>query len=207
MVREAARRGLIAGLLAAAAVPAVAEDLCATLRIPAGLDLDCMADASAGPGAVAIGPTGDALFAPLSRMTLRELDAAGADAEAFNAPERWLRARTRLDLAGVGRDLESGLLGPDSPFAGEAGRSAISGLVGLLESLDRLVDSACEAPRERRAGRWEVECRYALGGVTLLRELRLVRAGERVYAIELRSMNEQRLRHFQALANSFEPAG
>jgi hypothetical protein len=50
-----------------------------------------------------------------------------------------------------------------------------------------------------------MRCSFTPGGVGMLVHLRLVVQGERRWAITMRSANEQRLRHFEAIANSFGP--
>ena len=50
-----------------------------------------------------------------------------------------------------------------------------------------------------------MRCSYAADGLGLLVVLRLVAAGDRRWAITMRAANEQRLRHFEAIANSFQP--
>jgi hypothetical protein len=50
-----------------------------------------------------------------------------------------------------------------------------------------------------------MDCSFTGGGIGLLVQHRLVAAGDRRYAIGMRAANEQRLRHFEAIANSFAP--
>ncbi len=51
-----------------------------------------------------------------------------------------------------------------------------------------------------------MRCNYAADGLGLQVVLRLVAAGDRRWAITMRAANEQRLRHFEAIANSFQPS-
>jgi hypothetical protein len=50
-----------------------------------------------------------------------------------------------------------------------------------------------------------MECRYTAGGFGVYLDERLEIEGGRRYLVTMRTMNEQRLRHFQAIANSFKP--
>jgi hypothetical protein len=50
---------------------------------------------------------------------------------------------------------------------------------------------------------WRMECQWEVGPLRQDMELRLVeRDGER-YAVRIRAMNEHRMRHLVAIANSF----
>ena len=50
---------------------------------------------------------------------------------------------------------------------------------------------------------WEMGCEWEVGSLRQFMRFRLIeRDGER-YAIRIRTMNEQRLRHLVAIANSF----
>lgn len=184
---------------------ATAQDLCSKLVIPAELDLVCTASPNVPPGGVVIAPASGA-FAALSRMTVRALDRSGADDMAWSDPAAWLRRQMTLDtssyadaMAGLGDD-------PDSPFSGEAVRTAIDRLRSALAGVATLPLSACGAPvADERHHRWDMQCTYGTGGLGVSVDLRLVAEGERRWELTMRSANEQRLRHFRAIAGTFQP--
>lgn len=197
---------LAAGLgpAARAEAPADPPALCAALAIPAELGLVCEPQPGDQP-AVVVRPA-EGGFAALSRLTVRRLDRAlAADATAWSDPGAWLERQMTLDTAGFAAALRRLADDPDSPLAGEGARSAVDTLLGAVDALGRLALAACESPAPRRDGRHVMSCRFTAGGFGLLLDLQLVRSGEERWAIALRTMNEQRLRHFRALAGAFEP--
>ncbi|MEK0082306.1 hypothetical protein [Benzoatithermus flavus] len=208
MVREAARRclkpallSLLLGLLPAA--PSFAADLCARLTIPATLGLVCVAAPDTAPEAVAVEPV-DGAFAALSRMTVRPLD-RGGDPLAWSDPAAWLQQQMTLDTSRYA-DLLGGLAkDPDSPFAGPAAEQALERLKSALTGIGRLALGACDEPSETAPGRWDMRCGFTPAGLGLLVHLRLVAEGERRWAMTMRAANERRLRHFEAIANTFAP--
>jgi hypothetical protein len=178
--------------------------LCGGLTIPAALGLACTTAPDVAPDAVAVAPVGGA-FAALSRMTLRPLERSGEDGLAWTDPAAWLKRQMTLDtsryadlLGGIARD-------PDSPFAGPEAGTALEGLKGALSGLGRLPLEACAEPAAGTGGRWDMRCSFAPAGLGILMHLRLVAQGERRWAITMRAANEQRLRHFEAIANGFAP--
>lgn len=192
-------------LLQAAAAGAEAQEstaLCAALAIPEELALACEA-LPGGQNGILVRPR-EGGFAALSRMRLRKLDPA-ADALAWSDPAAWLERQMTLDTAGFAAALRKLVDDPDSPLAGEGARAAIDTLLGAIDRLGRLALQACESPQLRRDGRHVMSCRFAAGGFGLFLDLQLLRRGEERWAVQLRTMNEQRLRHFQALANAFAP--
>jgi hypothetical protein len=187
-------------LALAPAAPALAADLCAALEIPAALGLAC----TAAPEAVAVRPVKGA-FAALSRMTVRPLERSGDDALAWDDPAAWLRRQMTLDTSSYA-DLLAGITDdPDSPFAGPEASEALQSFKKALSGVGRLALSACGEPTETVPGRWDMSCSFAPGGVGVRMHLRLVAQGEQRWAITMRAANEQRLRHFEAIANSFAP--
>lgn len=205
MTGPAALLGLL--LLAAtpgAAGPADPAALCAALAIPEELGLVCE-PVPGGPPAVTVRPSGGG-FSALSRLSVRRLDPEStADALAWSDPGAWLERQMTLDTAGFAAALRRLADDPDSPLAGEGTRTAVETLLGAVDRLGRLALAACESPALRRDGRHVMSCRFTAGGFGLLLDLQLLRSGEERWAIALRTMNEQRLRHFQALAGAFAP--
>ena len=196
-------RRLTAGLLPfllLAAAPAAAQDLCARLTVPPELGLTCTTVADE----VAITPATGA-FAALSRMTLRRLERGGADAAAWSDPGGWLRSQMRIDLSALEDAVGAMAQDPDSPFADGQATAALEGLKGALARLTTLALAACEQPQPDGADEWRLRCNYTADGLGLLVALRLVAKGDARWAIVMRAANEQRLRHFGAIANSFQP--
>lgn len=200
--------GLLAALASvgdtAAQRPVDAAALCAALSIPTELGLLCEPAEGEAVGVV-VRPQGSG-FAALSRLTLRRLDReAAADALAWSDPAAWLERQMTLDTAGFATALRRLVEDPDSPFAGETTRGAVDMLLGAVDRLGKLALAGCESPQLRRDGRHVMSCRFSAGGFGLLLELQLLRNGDERWALALRTMNEQRLRHFQALAGAFRP--
>lgn len=207
--RGSAGPAALVGLLLLAATPGAAGPadpaaLCAALAIPEELGLLCE-PAPGGQPAVTVRPSAGG-FAALSRLSVRRLEPErSADALAWSDPGAWLERQMTLDTAGFAAALRRLADDPDSPLAGEGTRSAVETLLGAVDRLGRLALAACESPALRRDGRHVMSCRFTAGGFGLLLELQLLRSGEERWAIALRTMNEQRLRHFQALAGAFAP--
>jgi hypothetical protein len=181
---------------------AAAENLCERVVIPDELGLAC-SPVGIVSGEVQIQPT-DSDFAGLSRMTIRALD-RDADALAWEQPDTWLREQVTVNTTGVGSSLRGLAENPDSPFAGDTAQGAVGSVLGLLNQLGRLPLSACEEPTKRGEDFWSMACRYTAGGFGVHLVERLEVNGDRRYAMTMRTMNEQRLRHFEAIANSFDP--
>ena len=89
-------------LLLALASPSQAQDLCGQLIIPRQLGLACAS--AAEPGTVEVTPVAGT-FALLSRLTVRPLERAGADAEAWTDPSGWLRAQMTPDTSRLSESL------------------------------------------------------------------------------------------------------
>jgi hypothetical protein len=204
MVGKAARSRLTGALaiLLLGSMAARAEDLCGTVTIPPEIGLAC---APAAEGSASITPQ-DGSFAALSRMTVRPLARAGADAEAWTDPPSWLRSQMTPDLASVSDLLAPLAEDPDSPFAGGQATTALDALRRALGGLSSLPLSACDEPTPMGADEWRMRCDFAKDGLGLYVALRLVAQGERRWSIVMRTANEQRLRHFEAIANSFHPS-
>lgn len=94
---------------------------------------------------------------------------------------------------------------PDSPFASEGIREALEALAVGLDKLGKLALAGCRAPRRLASGQQVLRCRFGSGVLALHVQVRLVAAGDRRYAMNIRTLSERRLRHFEAIANSFRP--
>ena len=193
-------RAAVLPVLLLAATPAAALDLCARLGMPPELGLTCTTVADEAVIAPATGA-----FAVLSRMTLRPLERDSADAAAWSDPGGWLRSQMRIDLSALEDAVGAMAQDPDSPFAGGQATAALEGLKGALAWLTTLTLAACEQPRPDGADAWHLRCNYTADGLGLLVALRLVAKDDARWAIVMRAANEQRLRHFEAIANSFQP--
>ena len=200
------------GLLAAVALAGEAAArrstdpaaLCAAFSIPPELGLVCE-PAGGDTVGVVIRPA-EGGFGTLSRLTLRRLDReTAADALAWSDPAAWLERQMTLDTAGFAAALRRLVDDPDSPLAGETARAAVETLLGAVDRLGKLALAACESPQLRPEGRHVMSCRFTAGGFGLLLELQLLGSGEERWSLALRTMNEQRLRHFRALAGAFRP--
>jgi hypothetical protein len=189
--------------LATAAAPAGAADLCATLTIPPELGLTC-APVADRPGEVAVEPA-SGQFAGLSRLTLRELRKDGPDALAWTDPRAWLRQQLTVNTGDVAGALRGLAESPDSPLAGPGAAGAVGAISSFLDRLARVALLGCEDAEEKAPGRIELRCRYEVAGLAVQLTERVAIAGDRRWALVMRTMNEQRLRHLEAIANSFQP--
>ncbi len=190
--------------LAALALPllggdATAASLCARLTVPAELGLACRDQTTAPPRAV-VAPTGGA-FAALSQLSLRQLDRA-REPSAWDDPDAWLRGQLELDTSGLADAFGSLADDPDSPWGGPTAALLAERVREALAGVGKAALASCDPPRDASNGR-AMSCRFGAEGVGLLLDLRLVRDGEKRWAIQYRSMNAQRQRHFEAIANSF----
>jgi hypothetical protein len=199
-----ARLGFAVGVicLAWAAAPASAQPtgaLCARLTVPEGLELDCVLESeAAGAGAAAVVRPTHSEFAPLSELRLRRVE------EPIEDPAAWLREQLTLDLTPLDSALAELTHGPDSPITGTPLADQLQSWRGLLGSAATLPLAGCDDPvRLARQDVWEMACEWEVGPLRQFMRFRLIdRDGER-YAIRIRTMNEQRLRHLVAIANSF----
>jgi hypothetical protein len=195
------RRNLLAlvGLIALDA-PAVAApvDLCERLFVPEGYALTCSVEGSSATGwNLLVQPT-EGAFAPLSELSIRPA------AEPIEDPAGWLKEQLTMDMSQFDAALDELLHSPDSPIADTP-------IVGQLESWRGVLHAAagwplagCAEPeRLAAADSWRMACEWKVGPLRQEMELRLVeRDGER-YAMTIRAMNEHRMRHLVAIANSF----
>jgi hypothetical protein len=190
--------GLACAGPAAAAQPG--GDLCARLSVPEGTGLRCTVQSEpAGPGPNAVVQPTDSEFAPLSELTLRRVE------EQVQDPAAWLREQLTLDLSPVDAALNDLIHGADSPITGTPLAEQLQSWRGLLGSAAALPLSGCRDPARLSGGleAWEMACEWELGPLRQYVRFRLAERGGDRYAIRIRTMNEQRLRHLVAIANSF----
>ena len=185
-----------------AAPPAAAgADLCDALLVPEEYGLACApADPSSPEAAeaVVIEPA-EGMFGQLSRLTVERLAGPVED------PEAWLRRRVTFDFGGLHESVEDVVDDVDSPFAGTTFGDALIGLARQFEGLGDLPLRGCERTGPEIDGRRveEMRCLYEAGPLRQHLTVRLVEKGGETYAFTIRAMNEERLRHLLAIANTF----
>ena len=193
----------VAALAPAAAPPAAAQGF----DVPDGF-LSTPGAAVASPDwtpLVTVRPA-DGPFAELSEIVLARVTGPVADADG------WLAGRLTASI--VAPDAVTTLLdSPDSPFgdpAFDALRKALPELVEGLRTVGRLPLEFCDPPATgyNAAGAFrERYCTFSIGPLRKFVVLRLQQAGPDAawYYTNITAMNERRLRHLIAIANSFAP--
>ncbi len=190
---------ILVGLWLLATLPeAAAAGLCSRLTVPQQLDLACTEAVSPGATAAAVIDPVDSTFSALSRMSVRALDPV-ADRLAWHDPAAWLEQQMIVDLDGVSQAIRDLGNDPDSPFGSEMVRSTIAMLASGLEGLSRLPLAGCDDGTVER----QLTCRFGVEPVGLIVRIKLAGEDAARYAFNMRTFNEQRLRHFTAIANSF----
>jgi hypothetical protein len=144
-------------------------------------------------------------FSHLSEVHLRQVIGE------VDAPDAWLEKRLTAEL--VAREaVEEVLESPDSPFADplfDAVREAIPQVFAGLAELSKLPLRFCDGPTTAYNASGplrELACTYQLGPFRQYFVFRLQQVKDVWYYTEIRAMNEKRLRHLIAIANSFRPA-
>jgi hypothetical protein len=200
MDRLSATLALLGLVLLGWRAPAAEEAaLCERLFVPEGYELTCTVQSAPAPDGwmLAVHPS-EGTFASLSELTIRPVSEPVAD------PEVWLREQLTVDVTSFDAALDDLLHGPDSPLAD-------SPLVGQLESWRGMLHSAagwpltgCSEPAPL-AGHdaWHMECAWEVGPLSQFMQLRLVTSASEQYAVRIRAMNDHRMRHLVAIANSF----
>ena len=202
---------IAAGLLALAVMPSVLVPPAAAqgFEVPDGF--------VSRPGAAASSPDwmplvtvtpAEGPFSELSEIVLARVTGAVAATDA--AADAWLAARLTAEVAAPG-EIERLLDGPDSPFgdpAFDALRRALPELFAGLQTMGRLPLEFCDPPRAgyNASGAFrERYCTFAIGPLRKFVVLRMQQAGDAWYYTQITAMNERRLRHLTAIANSFAP--
>jgi hypothetical protein len=145
----------------------------------------------------------DGAFSGLSSIEMEPIVDHIAD------PDQWLKSRMTASFAGLTPDEEGALDSLDSPFGHpvfDELRGAVAALMAKLRELGSLPLELCDEPRGRSNGAGayrEMSCRFALGPLTKHVVLRLQELDGLWYYTVIRTMNERRLRHLLAIANSF----
>lgn len=187
--------------LAAVAGPGAAEAaLCDRLTVPDGYTLLCQTEVEAGERSerLVVRPSGGVSTA-LAQLTVTPLEPELAPL-AWSAPERWLREQVAVDVTGLSTALTGWSSGP---MAHPVAKATLDGLVTMLAGWSRLPLEGC-VPDER-AGRDELQCSWGVEPLTIAMNLRLVASGDDRFAVSYWAVDDQRLRHLEAIANSFAP--
>ena len=142
-------------------------------------------------------------FAHLSAVHLRQVTGV------VEHPDDWLRDRIALELGPMPDTEDDWLSGPDSPFSDpvfDVLRKAIPELFAMAQRLAEVPLEACDDPTtgHNASGSFrELYCMFAIGPIRQYTVLRLQSVDGLWYFTEIRTMNERRLRHLLAIANSF----
>jgi hypothetical protein len=190
----------LAGLIALSAPTSAAEnELCERLFVPEGYSLACAVEGNpaAGDWSLVVQPA-EGAFAPLSELTIRPVS------EPVEDPADWLKRQLTVDMTQFDATLEGLLHGPDSPIADATIVDQLESWRGLLHAAAGWPLAGCAEPESRPGDNsWRMACKWEVGPFHQFLTLRLVdRDGER-YAVKIRAMNEHRMRHLVAIANSF----
>jgi len=141
-------------------------------------------------------------FSELSTIALRAVRGEVTD------PDAWLAARLTAQI-GDPRAVEEVFTSPDSPFSDpvfDALKKSLPELFAGLQDLGRIPLHFCEKPTTgyNASGEFrELFCNYTFGPVRQFVVLRLQDTKKGWYFTEIKTMNERRLRHLVAIANSF----
>jgi hypothetical protein len=188
---------LALGLLAGAAPAAAASpaDPCALLFVPEGYELTCTVQQGIGDDWRLVVRPVNSPFAALSELSLEPVD------EPIEDPHAWLRAQLRIDLGGlehVARELAES---DDSPFADAQIAASLDAWLGMVTKLAEWPLQRCVEPSPLSGGS-ELACDWQLGPFHQHLVTRLVERDGQLYVVRVRAMNERRLRHLVAIANS-----
>jgi len=146
----------------------------------------------------------DGPFSDLSEIVLARVEGPVDD------PDAWLARRLTAEVAAPA-EVEKLLDSPDSPFADpafDALRRALPELFAGLQKMGELPLEFCDPPTTgyNATGDFrERYCTFAIGPLRKFVVLRLQQAGDAWYYTTITTMNERRLRHLIAIANSFSP--
>jgi hypothetical protein len=197
MLQMFARATLALGLLVGATPAALAtpSDPCALLFVPPGYELSCTVHQGPGDGWRLVVRPENSPFAALSELSLEPVD------EPIEDPQAWLRAQLRIDLGGLEHVVRELAESDDSPFADDRIAAPLETWLGMVTRLAEWPLQRCVEP-EPVSGRTELACDWELGPFHQHLVTRLVERDGQRYAVRVRAMNERRLRHLVAIANS-----
>jgi hypothetical protein len=179
---------------------AASDDLCGRLFVPEGYRLTCSLQGGAGQqpnGQLTVEPA-EGTFASLSELIIRPVEGPVAD------PAKWLRDQLTVDVSSFDAAIDELVTSPDSPVADSPMVDQLETWRGTLHSVAGWPLTGCDAPESRAGGeRWQMDCEWDLGPFRQYLALRLVTRDGARYAVQVRAMNEHRLRNLVAIANSF----
>jgi hypothetical protein len=180
-----------------AAAPA---DPCGLLFVPEDFQLRCTVQRGvADDWRLVIRPDDSIPFGALSELSIEPVEEPVAD------PQAWLRDQLRLDLSGLEHAVRALAESEDSPFTDEAVVAPLQAWLGVMTSLAELPLQSCEEPSTAgstlREGS-ELACEWRIGPLQQHLVIRLVERDGQHYVVRVRAMNERRLRHLVAIANS-----
>lgn len=192
-------RILAAGCLALSGAPvsATTADLCDRLFVPEGYRLTCTVEGGGSEAPRLVVRPESGTFASLSELEVREVG------EPIDDPAAWLREQLTLDMSSFDAAIDELLHGEDSPIADSPLVDQLDGWRRALHAVGDWPLSGCEPPAEVAGEEWRMDCAWQLGPLHQYMALRLVERDGRRYVIQVRAMNERRLRHLVAIANSF----
>lgn len=141
-------------------------------------------------------------FSELSTIALRRVNGR------VNDPDAWLEARVTAQFTDPS-EIENVFSSPDSPFSDpvfDTLKKSLPELFAGLQDLGKIPLQFCERPTTgyNASGDFrELFCNYNFGPIRQFVVLRLQDTDRGWYFTEIRTMNERRLRHLIAIANSF----
>lgn len=190
---------LASGLLVAAPpAGAATSDPCELLLVPDGYQLSCTVRRGIDEDEwrLVVRPVAGA-FAALSELSVEPVE------ETIDDRDAWLREQLSFDLSGFEDVVRELAESDDSPVADQQFVDSLEAWLGMLASFAEMPLQGCAEPSAAPGDARELTCEWRLGPFRQYLLTRLVEHDDRVYAIRIRAMNERRLRHLVAIANSF----
>jgi hypothetical protein len=181
------------GLPAAAAAPA---DPCGLLFVPDGYQLRCTVYRGVEDDWRLVVRPENSLFDALSELSIEPVE------EPIEDPQAWLREQLRVDLSGLEHVVRELADSDDSPFTGEEIGASLEAWLGMMTTLAEWPLQSCEEPSATSGDPPELACAWEFGPFHQHLVIRLVERDGQHYAVRVRAMNERRLRHLVAIANS-----
>jgi hypothetical protein len=184
------------GSPAGAAAPA---DPCALLFVPEGYQLRCTVQRGLEDDwRLVIRPNDGIPFAELSELSIEPIE------QPIDDPSAWLRDQLRLDLGGLEQAVRDLAESHDSPFSDDQIMAPLRAWLGVMTALAELPLQSCKEAAATGPLREDSEliCEWQLGPLHQHLVLRLVERDGQRYLVRVRAMNERRLRHLVAIANS-----
>ena len=180
---------------AAPSSAAAPDDPCALLFVPEGYELRCTVQRGLeNDWRLAVQPDENIPFGALSELSVEPVEGPVDD------PQAWLRDQLRLDLGGLEQAVRALARSDDSPFTDDQLMAPLRSWLGVMTALAEWPLQSCEEPATDRGS--ELACDWRLGPLRQHLVLRLVERDGQRYLVKVRAMNERRLRHLVAIANS-----